>query len=95
MRKEGDYNAIIRVKVVPRSSRNIISSEDKGIYKINLTAPPVEGKANAALKQLLSKRLGVPKAHVEIISGERSRAKSVSIHGLSFQDVNNLLEKDI
>jgi uncharacterized protein (TIGR00251 family) len=73
----------------------MIISEEKGVFKIKLTAPPVEGKANTALKQLLSKRLGVPKGNVEIISGERSRVKSIRIHGLSFKDVSNLLEKGI
>ena len=92
---EENCKTIIQVKVVPRSSSNTIISEEKGIFKIKLTAPPVEGKANKALKQLLSKRLGLPKGNVEIISGERSRAKSVRIHGLSFQDVSTLLEKDI
>ena len=93
MRQEGNCKTIIQVKVVPRSSSNIIISEEKGVFKIKLTAPPVEGKANTALKQLLSKRLGVPKGNVEIISGQRSRVKSVRIHGLSFKDVNNLLKK--
>ena len=95
MRREGNCKTIIQVKVVPRSSSNIIISEEKGVFKIKLTAPPVEGKANTALKQLLSKRLGVPKGNVEIISGERSRVKSIRIHGLSFKDVSNLLEKGI
>ncbi|UCF82827.1 MAG: YggU family protein [Desulfobacteraceae bacterium] len=95
MRREGNCKTIIQVKVVPRSSRNMIISEEKGVFKIKLTAPPVEGKANTALKQLLSKRLGVPKGNVEIISGERSRVKSIRIHGLSFKDVSNLLEKGI
>ena len=92
MRQEGNYNTIIQVKVVPRSSSNIIISEEKGVFKIKLTAPPVEGKANTALKQLLSKRLGVPKGNVEIISGERSRAKSVRIHGLTLEEVDALLQ---
>ena len=92
MRQEGNYNTIIQVKVVPRSSSNIIISEEKGVFKIKLTAPPVEGKANTALKQLLSKRLGLPKGNVEIISGERSRAKSVRIHGLTLEEVDALLQ---
>ena len=92
MRQEGNCKTIIQVKVVPRSSSNIIISEEKGVFKIKLTAPPVEGKANTALKQLLSKRLGVPKGNVEIISGQRSRVKSVRIHGLSVKDVNRLLQ---
>ena len=84
----------IRVKVLPRSSRNQIVGREDGVFKIKLTAPPVEGRANKALKELLARKLGLPKGDVEIISGERSRAKSVLIKGVSPEDINRLLEKD-
>ncbi|MBW2117587.1 MAG: YggU family protein [Deltaproteobacteria bacterium] len=81
----------IKVRVVPRSSRNQIIGVDDGIFKIKLTAPPVDGKANNALREFLAKRLGLAKGSVEIISGERSRQKSVRIYGLTLEDVNALL----
>ncbi len=84
--------AEIRVKVLPRSSRDQIMGKEKGAFKIKLTAPPIEGKANKALRELLAKRLGVAKENVEIVSGERSRLKSVRIRGLSLEDVNGRLE---
>ncbi|MBW1707793.1 MAG: YggU family protein [Deltaproteobacteria bacterium] len=81
----------IKVRVVPRSSRNQIIGVDDGIFKIKLTAPPVDGKANKALREFLARRLGLARGKVEIISGERSRQKSVRIHGLTLEDVNALL----
>jgi uncharacterized protein (TIGR00251 family) len=94
MRGETNCESVIQVRVVPKSSKNQILIEEEGGYKVKLTAAPVEGKANTALKQLLSKRLGVPKKSVEIVSGERARLKSIRIQGLSAENVNNLLKKE-
>ena len=91
---KGDHcNTIIEVKVLPRSSMNRIVCEEKGVFKVKLTAPPVEGKANKALTELIARRLGLPKGGVEITSGERSRLKTVRIHGLASEDVFSLLRK--
>lgn len=86
--------ALINVKVIPRASRNQIVGKENAAFKIKLTAPPVEGKANKALKEFLSKKLRVPKRNVDIISGKRSRQKSVLIRGLSPGDVDTLLKND-
>jgi uncharacterized protein (TIGR00251 family) len=85
---EEKHETIIKVKVLPRSSKSQIVGKEDDIYKVKLTAPPVEGKANKALKELFAKRLGIPKMNVEIISGEFSRVKSVRIHGLNINDIN-------
>ena len=61
------------------------------IYKIKLTAPAVEGKANQALLKLLAKKLGLPKTKIEIISGERSRTKSIRINGLTTEQAKERL----
>ena len=82
----------IQVKVLPRSSRNQVVGKENEVVKIKLTAPPVEGKANKALIELLAKKLGVARSNVEIVSGERSRSKSVRIHGLSQEEIDRLLE---
>ena len=81
----------IRIRVAPRSSSNGIVGEENGVLKIRLTAPPVEGKANKALRGLLAKRLGLPKGSIEIVSGEKSRNKTVRIRGLSRQEVEGRL----
>jgi uncharacterized protein (TIGR00251 family) len=47
--------------------------------KIRLTAPPVEGKANAYLMAFLAKAFGVSKSQVSLISGELNRQKRVRI----------------
>jgi len=72
-----------RVRVSPRASRDAIGGAHDGALKVALTAPPVEGAANAALVKLLAKRLGVSKSAVRIVSGESSRNKRVEVDGVS------------
>ncbi len=87
----GIPKTVIRVKVIPRSSRNQVLGFEEGTVKVKLTAPPVEGRANKALKELLAKRLGVAKKDVDIVSGERSRKKTVRIYGLCPEEVDAIL----
>jgi uncharacterized protein YggU (UPF0235/DUF167 family) len=47
-----------------------------------VTAPPVEGKANAALCRLIAKRAGVAKGRVSVIRGARSRDKLIRVDGV-------------
>lgn len=86
-----DTKTTIRVRVLPRTSKNQIVGIDGGVFKVKLTAPAVEGKANKALVQFLAKKLGLPKRDIEIVSGERSREKSLKINGLSVEEVMGIL----
>ena len=81
----------IKVRVLPRSSRTQIIGIEDDTYKVKLTAPPVEGKANKALIELLARRLGIGKGRVGIVSGSRSRLKTVRIHGLSPEEVTSFM----
>mgnify|MGYP000735950613 CR=1 FL=1 len=66
---------LIDVRVQPKSSKNAIVGIHGAALKIKLNAPPVEGKANKALIQLVAKLLKCPKSNVEIVSGQASRNK--------------------
>ena len=87
-----DVQTRIRVKVLPRSSRNQVIGKEGDVFKLKLTSPPVEGKANKALIELLAKRLRIAKGRIEIISGKRSRLKSILIHGLTLEEITAILE---
>jgi uncharacterized protein (TIGR00251 family) len=80
------------VRVQPRASRNEIAGEYQDGLKIRLTAPPVDNRANEALRELLASRLNVPLAAVRIASGERSRTKRVEIHGVTAAMIRGLLD---
>lgn len=80
------------VRVHPRASRNEIAGEYQDGLKIRLTAPPLDKRANEALRELLASRLNVPLAAVRIASGERSRTKRVEIHGVTAAMIRGLLD---
>jgi uncharacterized protein (TIGR00251 family) len=71
---------IITIKVVPGAKKNFLK-EENGSYKVYLTAPPVEGKANQALIEFLADHFGVKKNQIEITKGLKSRNKTVIISG--------------
>lgn len=87
-----EYNNAItfQVRLSPRASRNAVLGEHDGALKIALTAPPVEGAANQALVQFLAKILGVKKSAVTIISGEKSKHKTVKVEGVGMTTVKNI-----
>jgi uncharacterized protein (TIGR00251 family) len=82
---------LITVRVIPRSSKNILAWE-QGTLKARLTAPPVDGAANIALISLLAERLSVPRHTISIVRGETSRQKTVEIAGLTLEEVERRLQ---
>ena len=84
--------AAFAVRVVPRAKKNEVVGVQGNVLKVRLVAPPVEGAANEALIKLLAKRLGVRCSQVEIVAGRRSRAKMVSVIGLTPAEVEARLE---
>ena len=87
-----ELSANIRVKLLPRSAVDRIVGREGDFLKVKLTAPPVEGRANQALLEFLAKKLKVPKGSIRIISGERSRIKSIRVQGLSEDQVRGMLD---
>jgi uncharacterized protein len=83
--REDGSRLIVPVRVTPRARRNALALEG-GTLRAWLTAPPVEGAANAALLALLAERLGLPKRAVTLVRGETSREKVVAIEGISAED---------
>jgi len=81
----------LSVRVSPRASRNAIEGEHQGALKVRLTAPPVDDRANDALRRLLAERLNVPVSAVRIVAGEKSRTKRVEIAGVTRAQVLALL----
>ena len=75
------------IKVAPRASRNAILGELGEALEVALTAPPVEGKANAACIQFFAQLLEVPRSSVSIVGGESSRNKRIRVQGVSAAQV--------
>jgi uncharacterized protein (TIGR00251 family) len=79
--------ARVRVRVQPRASRNEIVAWQDDALRVRVSAPPVDGAANAAVEALLAQALRVAPSTVSVVRGERSRDKVVRVDGLSLADV--------
>jgi uncharacterized protein YggU (UPF0235/DUF167 family) len=75
--------SLIDVRLRPRASRAGVGAVRDGALELRVCAPPVEGEANAAARDLLAKLLGVSRARVSLQLGEKSRRKSFRVEGLS------------
>ncbi len=86
-----ETGAAFPVRVIPRASRNEIEGITGNALKVRVTAPPVEGAANQALIELLAERLEVRKSQVEIVAGQASQQKMISVIGLHPSEVEERL----
>lgn len=70
------------VKVVPGSSRDAIRGFVGDALKITVRAPPEQGKANAAVIELIASALALPTAAVRVVSGHASPRKWLEVDGM-------------
>jgi hypothetical protein len=68
--------------VVPRAKRNELAGQRAGALLVRVTAPPVDGKANAAVCRLIARRAGVPPSRVSVVRGASARDKVVRVEGV-------------
>lgn len=78
----------LAVRLTPRGGRDAIDGWASGpdgrpYLKVRVSAPPVEGEANAALTVLLAKALGVSKSSVRIAAGQTGRLKQIDLDGVT------------
>ncbi|MBM4326782.1 MAG: YggU family protein [Deltaproteobacteria bacterium] len=80
--QEHPQGVTIKVRVTPRSARNVITGEKSGNLRIRLTSPPVEGKANQDLVKFLGKVLRIAPSSISVLRGSTSRDKTLLVTGL-------------
>ncbi len=83
--------ARIAVKVHPRARRTAITGRFGDAWKLDLAAPPVDGKANDECIRFFAELAGVPRRCVSIIQGLTSRVKAIEIEGVAQEEVERLL----
>ena len=88
---ERDGAVTFDVLVQPRASRAKVGPLHDGRLKVAVTAPPVDGEANAAVIEALAKALGVARSAVEVIAGASSRRKTVRVAGVTRAAIEALL----
>jgi len=82
-------SSLLKLRVSPRGSKNEITGWRGDVLCVKITAPPVEGAANEAVVRFMADALGVRKSRVELVSGEKSREKTLRISGLSDEEVRS------
>ena len=80
-------HCLLEVKVSPNAPRSAIAGWLGPALKVKIKAPPVEGRANAALCEFLADHLGLPKRAVTVATGDTSSRKRVRIDGLDLATV--------
>ena len=83
--------AVLRVRVQPRASREAIVGWRQDALRLAVTAPPVEGQANEAVRRLLAQALGVAPSAVSVVRGARGRDKVVRVEGLTSAQMRSRL----
>lgn len=85
-------NVILSLHVQPGAKKTEVAGPHGDALKIRLAAPPVDGKANAALLAFVAAKVGVGRTAVELVSGQTSRAKRVRIAAATPEAIRAALE---
>jgi len=75
-------STLLSVRLTPRAARERLAPGPDGAFVAHVTAPPVEGAANAALCRLVAKAAGVAPSRVDVVGGQRGRQKVVRVDGI-------------
>lgn len=81
---------VIQLHIVPNAKKSEIVGIHGAALKIKISSPPVDGKANEEIIRFFSSLFGIPKNHVELLSGATSKSKRILLHGVS----QNLIQLD-
>lgn len=85
--QDGQHGVVLTVHVQPKASRTEYAGIHGSALKIRVAAPPVDGAANDELVRFLADCCAVPQRSISILAGSKSRAKRVSIKGVTSKTV--------
>lgn len=89
MIRETKDGIIFHLRISPNASKNEIIKTEEGI-KVKITAQPIDGKANKALIEFLSKQFKIAKSNFEILKGETSKDKTILIKTSDLEKIQNI-----
>lgn len=93
LRADGD-GVVLSLHIQPGAKKTEVVGPHGDALKIRLAAPPVDGKANAALLAFVAAKLGAGRTAVELVSGQTSRAKRVRVAGATPEQVQSSLSAE-
>ncbi len=89
-------SAQVPVRVQPGARRNaLLGRLASGEWKLAVTAPPEDGRANDAVVELLAGLLGVKRRQVSVARGATSRGKTIAVEGLEPREAEALLAAEL
>lgn len=86
--------ARVAVKVHPRAKRSRIAGRFGDAWKLDLAAPPVDGRANEECIRFFAELTGLPRAQVRIVTGTTARLKIVEVEGVSQAELDKMLNSN-
>jgi uncharacterized protein (TIGR00251 family) len=93
--EEDDGGVVLRVHAQPGAGRSAVVGRHGDAIKVKVAAPPVEGRANAAIATLLAETFGVRTDQVELRGGATSRSKRFRLDGVELDDAVAVLEREL
>ena len=82
------------MRVQPRARKDEISGQRNGALVVRVVAPPVDGKANEAARQLIARRLGIAAGRVSVVRGSSSRDKLIEVKGMDAEGLRRELVRN-
>lgn len=80
--RERPGGLVFTVRVQPKAARDELTGIRDGVLWLRVTAPPVAGKANAAVVALLAEKLNIPRVSLALTGGARSHNKTIQVSGV-------------
>jgi uncharacterized protein len=84
-------DARIKVRLQARARKDELIGVRDGVLLARVSAPPVDGRANRALRRLIARRVGISPSRVTIVSGERAGDKLIRVEGVDPSALNDAL----
>jgi uncharacterized protein (TIGR00251 family) len=89
----GEVSTRLRLRVSPGARRTELVGRHGDAWKVRVSAPAEDGRANAAVLKLLAERVGVPRRAISLVSGHSAREKVVQVDGLDRDESERRLER--
>ena len=83
---------VLALRVQPGARKAGVKGEQAGAIKLAVTAPPEDGRANAAVIELLAELLDIKRKQLELIAGHTSRDKKVLVRGVTLEELQKLVD---
>lgn len=85
-------SVLLRVRVQPRAGQDEVVGWDGATLRVRVSAAPVDGEANEAVRVLVARSFRVPQSAVALVRGARGRDKLLRIHGYSLETLEARLK---